>query len=145
MQLGDLLPRNDPRRSTSPNVRRTFSSAAFQVTSSPHAICLVAIVAGLAIRVWLAAAFQGDLNVDNAKVGLMAMHALRGRFYAFFWSQPQLGSLESIVIASIFAAFGVSDFTLALGLLPWLVVFSVALYFVTHDAAGRARTSRRWS
>jgi hypothetical protein len=84
----------------------------------------------------LAVAFQGALNVDNAKVGLMAMHALRGRFYAFFWGQPQLGSLESIVIAPVFAALGVSDFTLALGLLPWFVVFSVALYFVTKRCGG---------
>jgi hypothetical protein len=104
--------------------------------ASPPAICFAGILVGVAIRVWLAAAFQGALNVDSAKVGLMAMHALRGRFYAFFWGQPQLGSLESIVIASVFAAFGVSDFTLALGLLPWFVVFSVALYFITRRCGG---------
>jgi hypothetical protein len=117
-------------------VRRILSSSAFQVASSPPAVCFAAVLAGLAIRVWLAAAFQGALNVDNAKVGLMAMHALHGRFYAFFWGQPQLGSLESVVIAPVFAAFGVSDFTLALGLLPWFAVFSIALYYITKRCGG---------
>jgi hypothetical protein len=105
-------------------------------TAFAPAVCLAGVFVGLAIRVWLAAAFQGALNVDNAKVGLMAMHALHGRFYAFFWGQPQLGSLESVVIAPVFAALGVSDFTLALGLLPWFVVFSVALYFITRRCGG---------
>jgi hypothetical protein len=102
----------------------------------PHAILAVGLLAGLAVRLWLAAAYRGDVYVDNAKVGLMAMHALRGRFYAFFWGQPQLGSLESVVIAPVFAAFGVSDFTLGLGLLPWFVLFSIALYFVTRRCGG---------
>src|SRR5437868_1669433 len=97
------------------NVETTTRRDAHQSFRLSRAIFAVGLLAGLAVRLWLAAAYRGDVYVDNAKVGLMAMHALRGRFYAFFWGQPQLGSLESVVIAPIFAAFGVSDFTLGLG------------------------------
>jgi len=133
-----LLPSGDcPRSTYFRDIDSSMQSRSLKESiPSPLVICGAGVFVGLAIRVWLAAAFQGNLNVDNAKVGLMAMHALRGRFYAFFWGQPQLGSLESIVIAAVFGAFGVSDFTLALGLLPWFVVFSVALYFVTRRCGG---------
>src|SRR5439155_17896732 len=46
-----------------------------------------AIVAGVAIRVWLAFAAEGKSWTDSAIIALMAMHALRGRFYAFYWGQ----------------------------------------------------------
>jgi hypothetical protein len=101
-----------------------------------RAIVAALLLLGLAVRWWLACAYAGALYVDNAKVALMALHALRGRFYALFWGQPQLGSLESLVIAPIFAVFGMNDYTLALGLLPWFAVFSIALYAVTRRAAG---------
>jgi hypothetical protein len=95
-----------------------------------------AIAVGVAIRVWLAFAAEGKSWSDSAIIALMAMHELRGKFYPFYWGQSYMGSLESLGVAPFFALFGVSDVTLSMGLLPWYVLFAVALYLVTRRCGG---------
>ncbi|HSD11307.1 MAG TPA: discoidin domain-containing protein [Candidatus Binatia bacterium] len=97
---------------------------------------VAAIAAGVAIRIWLAFAAEGKSWSDSAIIALMAMHELRGKFYAFYWGQSYMGSLESLGVAPFFALFGVSDATLSMGLLPWYVLFAVALYLVTRRCGG---------
>jgi F5/8 type C domain-containing protein/dolichyl-phosphate-mannose-protein mannosyltransferase len=97
---------------------------------------VAAMAAGVAIRIWLAFAAEGKSWSDSAIIALMAMHALRGKFYAFYWGQSYMGSLESLGVAPFFALFGVSDVTLSMGLLPWYVLFAVALYLVTRRCGG---------
>ncbi|MET0152107.1 MAG: discoidin domain-containing protein [Candidatus Binatia bacterium] len=96
-----------------------------------------AIALGLAIRIALAFAADGKSWSDNAIIALMAMHALSGKFYPFYWGQTYMGSLEAVVVAPFFALFGVSDVTLSIGLLPWYVLFAVALHRVAARCAGR--------
>jgi F5/8 type C domain/Dolichyl-phosphate-mannose-protein mannosyltransferase len=95
-----------------------------------------AIAAGVAIRIWLAFAAEGKSWSDSAIIALMAMHELRGKFYAFYWGQSYMGSLESLGVVPFFALFGVSDVTLSMGLLPWYVFFAVFLYLVTRRCGG---------
>jgi hypothetical protein len=98
---------------------------------------LAAIAIGVAIRIALAFAADGKSWSDNAVIALMAMHALSGKFYPFYWGQTYMGSLEAIVVAPFFALFGVGDVTLSIGLLPWYVLFAVALQRIAHRCAGR--------
>jgi hypothetical protein len=98
---------------------------------------LAAITVGVAIRVALTFAADGKSWSDNAVIALMAMHALAGKLYPFYWGQTYMGSLEAIVVAPFFALFGVSDVTLSIGLLPWFVLFAVALQRVARRCAGR--------
>jgi hypothetical protein len=98
---------------------------------------LAAIAVGAAIRIALAFAADGKSWSDNAVIALMAMHALSGKFYPFYWGQTYMGSLEAIVVAPFFALFGVSDVTLSIGLLPWYVLFAVALQRLARHCAGR--------
>jgi hypothetical protein len=102
----------------------------------PYAIAATGIVLGIAIRIWVAAAAEGKSFSDNAVVALMAMHALRGKFYAFYWGQSYMGSLEPLVVAPFFGLFGVSDRVLSLGLLPWWVIFAAAVVLLTRRCAG---------
>ena len=97
---------------------------------------VVSIAAGVAIRIYLAFAAQGKSWSDSAIIALMAMHELRGKFYAFYWGQSYMGSIESLGVAPFFALFGVSDVSLSMGLLPWYVLFAVALYGVTRRCGG---------
>jgi hypothetical protein len=97
---------------------------------------VVSIAAGVAIRVYLAFAAQGKSWSDSAIIALMAMHELRGKFYAFYWGQSYMGSIESLGVAPFFALFGVSDVALSMGLLPWYVLFAIALYGVTRHCGG---------
>ncbi len=98
---------------------------------------VAAIVAGVAIRIALAFAADGKSWSDNAVIALMAMHALGGKFYPFYWGQTYMGSLVAVVVAPFFALFGVSDVTLSIGLLPWYVLFAIALHRLAARCAGR--------
>jgi hypothetical protein len=75
----------------------------------PYAIAASGIVLGVAIRLWVAAAAEGKSFSDNAVVALMAMHALRGKFYAFYWGQSYMGSLGSIVVSPFFALLAIAS------------------------------------
>jgi hypothetical protein len=94
------------------------------------------IAAGIAIRIALSFAAQGKHWSDSATIALMAMHSLRGKFYAFYWGQAYMGSLESLATVPFFALFGVSDVTLSMGLLPWYVLFAIALYLLVRRCGG---------
>ncbi len=94
------------------------------------------IACGVGIRIWLAFAAEGKSWSDSATIALMAMHEMRGKFYAFYWGQTYMGSLESLVIVPFFALFGVSDVTLSIGLLPWYVLFALALYLLVRRCGG---------
>jgi hypothetical protein len=95
-----------------------------------------AILVGIGIRVYVACGLDGKSWNDAAIVGLMAMHALKGKFSAFYWGQSYMGSIESLSIAPFFALFGVSDLALYLGLLPWYLVFAAAVYGITRRSGG---------
>ncbi|HSD10440.1 MAG TPA: glycosyltransferase family 39 protein [Candidatus Binatia bacterium] len=95
------------------------------------------LVVGILVRLYVAAALDGKAFNDTAIVGLMAMHELAGRFYAFYWGQSYMGSTESLSIAPFFALFGVNEFSLSIGLLPWFVLFTVAVYALTELCRGK--------
>ena len=103
-----------------------------------HAAALLGIAVGVGVRIYLAGAFVGHAYSDNAIVALEASHALRGHFYAFHWGQYYMGTLEALVIAPFFALFGDGEFVLSVGLIPWFVLFALALYALTARCAGRS-------
>jgi hypothetical protein len=47
-----------------------------------------------------------------------------------------MGSKESLSIAPFFALFGVNELSLSLGLLPWFVLFTIAIYGLTRLCGG---------
>ncbi len=94
------------------------------------------VVVGVAIRIALAFAADGKSWSDSAIIALMAMHALKGHFYTFYWGQDYMGSIESLAVAPFFALFGVSDPALSMGLLPWYVLFAAALYPLVRRCGG---------
>ncbi len=54
------------------------------------------------------------IDSDQAVIGLMGMHILKGEFPIYFWGEPYSGTLESFVAAVFFFLFGVSRLTLNL-------------------------------
>jgi hypothetical protein len=54
------------------------------------------------------------LDSDQAVIGLMGVHVLKGEFPAFFWSESYSGTPESLLAALLFFLLGVSRLTLAL-------------------------------
>ncbi|HEX8968788.1 MAG TPA: hypothetical protein VF937_12960 [Chloroflexota bacterium] len=75
------------------------------------------LLVGLALRLAVIASPLGEIDADEAVVGLMARHiAFLGERPVFYWGQPYLGSLEAFSAAPIFGVFDSS--TLALKLVP---------------------------
>jgi hypothetical protein len=93
---------------------------------------------GVALRLYVAAAAEGKSFSDNAVVALMAMHALRGKLYAFYWGQSYMGSLEAVVVAPFFALFGVGDLALSAGLLPWYLAYAASSRARSRSSSARS-------
>jgi hypothetical protein len=82
----------------------------------PFAIGLaVALLVGLVLRLAVIASPLGELDGDEAVVGLMARHiAFLGDRPVFYYGQPYLGSLEAFSAAPLFRLFGSSTWLLKL-------------------------------
>src|SRR5919204_6281688 len=82
-----------------------------------HLGLLALLLVGLALRLAIVASPLGEIDGDEAVVGLMARHiAFLGERPVFFWGQPYLGSLEAFSAAPLFRVFDSSS--LALKLVP---------------------------
>src|SRR5438105_15072991 len=78
---------------------------------------IVALLVGLALRLAVIASPLGEIDGDEAVVGLMARHiAFVGERPVFYWGQPYLGSLEAFTAAPLFRLF--DSTTLLLKLVP---------------------------
>src|SRR5438067_5439978 len=101
----------------------------------PFAVGLgVALFAGLALRLAVIASPLGELDGDEAVVGLMARHiAFLGDRPVFYYGQPYLGSLEAFSSAPLFRLFDSS--TVLLKLVP--TVFSLGFLAVSAGLARR--------
>src|SRR5579859_6114213 len=77
----------------------------------------IAVALGLALRLAVIGSPLGEIDGDEAIVGLMARHiAFLGEFPVFYWGQPYLGSLEAFSAAPLFRLF--DSGTLLLKLVP---------------------------
>jgi hypothetical protein len=77
------------------------------------------LLVGLGLRLAIIASPLGEIDGDEAVVGLMARHiAFLGERPVFYWGQPYLGSLEAFSAAPLFKVFNSS--TALLKLLPSL-------------------------
>ena len=75
----------------------------------------VLLLVGLAARLAVIGSQLGEIDGDEAVVGLMARHiAFLGERPVFYWGQPYLGSLEAFSAAPLFRLFDSSTFLLKL-------------------------------
>src|SRR5215207_8644283 len=100
-----------------------------------YGVWLTALVLlGLAFRLAILASPLGELDGDEAVVGLMARHiAYSGERPAFYYGQPYLGSLEAFSAAPLFAV--TSSSTQLLKLVPTL--YSLGFLVLTTMLARR--------
>jgi uncharacterized membrane protein len=72
-------------------------------------------------------------NSDEGNMGLLALHvAFQGDHPTFFYGSPFMGPLEGYIAAPLFRIFGVSLFTLRIGLLPLFAAFLICMYYLTR-------------
>lgn len=85
---------------------------------------LVVLAAGIALRWWILGTPLGTADLDEATVGLQARRFLDGDVEAFFPNQAYGGTLETLLIAAVFAVVGSS--TLALKIVPMALALVAA-------------------
>ena len=98
---------------------------------------LGAVGLGLVVRLGVLASPMGELDADEAVVGLMARHiAFDGELPVFYYGQAYLGSLEAFTAAPLFLAFGSSAQLLKLVPLAYSLGFLVLSALVARRVFG---------
>lgn len=91
------------------------------------------IMLAAVLRIWLVALGPPRMDSDEGTMGLMALHiAYHGEHPVFFYGQSYMGALEAYLAAGMFRLFGVSDFTLRLGLILLAALFQVVTYLLVR-------------
>ncbi|HUV14546.1 MAG TPA: hypothetical protein VMY18_12950, partial [Acidobacteriota bacterium] len=91
----------------------------------------------LATRFFLLARFFPTLiESDEAVVGLMARHILKGELPIFYWGQSYMGAFEAYLTAGMFALFGASALVLKLTVLGLFLVFLVVHFKLAAEVSG---------
>ncbi len=118
-----------PRYPTEESAQTGSSHARLWVSREVLALAAI-LLAGLALRLWLLAHGTPTLDSDEATVGLMGLHLLRGEWTPFYWGQAYMGSLEAVLVAPFLWLLGPTP--LALRLAPLLVGlgFIVTVYLL---------------
>ena len=103
----------------------------------PHAALLAVLLLALGLRWLLLLGPHGEMEADEAIVGLMGLHILQGERPAFYYMQPYMGSLEAYLAAGSFALLGSSPLTLKLVPLLASVAFVGLIYATGVRIGGR--------
>lgn len=95
---------------------------------------MLAIVAAATIARFLLIYFNWPVtNSDEGNMGILALHvAFQGDHPTFFYGMPYMAPLEGYIAAPLFRIFGVSLFTLRVGLLPLFAAFLICMYYLTR-------------
>lgn len=70
------------------------------------------LLLAVTLRVWLVLRSGGNVDGDEALVGIQAERILHGELPVYFYGQPYMGSLEAYLVALIFALAGPSAWAL---------------------------------
>lgn len=107
--------------------------AGISIRSKNIAWAVGIITVAVILRLALIAQSWPLLDSDEGTMGLMAMHiAYRGEFPIFFYDQAYMGAAEAYLGAFFFHLFGVSTFSLRLGLIVIYIIFMIAMYALTR-------------
>ncbi len=95
---------------------------------------MFAIVAAATLARFLLIYFNWPVtNSDEGIMGLLALHvAFHGDHPTFYYGQTYMAPLEGYIAAPLFRIFGVSLFTLRLGLVPLFAAFLISMYYLTR-------------
>jgi len=100
-----------------------------KMTQNIYAIVIIS--AALLLRCFLAWNNWPLLNSDEGTMGIMAIHILHGERPIFFYGQNYMGTGEAYIGALLFQFFGISVFTLRLGLILLFTLFLGCMYVLT--------------
>jgi hypothetical protein len=110
---------------------KRISTTKLKLDSYTLAAAVIIIIAAM-LRVTLVALGWPPLDSDEGTMGIMGLHiAFHGEWPIFFYGQGYMGTFEAYLAAIMFRLFGVSTFTLLLGLILMYTLFLTVMYRLT--------------
>jgi hypothetical protein len=108
------------------NVAKYFKIGPYGIVAS------IIIVLSLLFRVIMVALHYPEANSDEGSMGIEALHiAFQGQHPIYLYGQDYMGVLEAYIAAPFFHLFGVSVFTLRIGMLIMYTLFMIAIYWLS--------------
>lgn len=100
----------------------------------PSGLAALGIIGfAVALRLFLTSIYLPTTGTDEGTMGIEAMHiAFRGEHPIFFYGQYYMGTIEAYLGAVFFHLFGVSIFSLRLGMILLYTLFLLSLYALTR-------------
>lgn len=98
-------------------------------------IGLIGVLAAI-YRIAILATGAIQFNADEAVVGLMARHILRGEVPVFFWGQAYMGSLDAILVAAGFSVFGSQVWVIRMVQVLLYLAFLISAIVVAQRISG---------
>ena len=93
---------------------------------------LLIIGVAVLLRILLIAQGWPGMSSDEGTMGLEAMHiAYRGELPIYFYGQSYMGTIEAYLAAGMYHLFGVSSFSLRLGMVFLFALFLLVMYLLT--------------
>src|SRR6185437_12410639 len=98
----------------------------------PYGVAAGTIIAwAVILRLLLLMLNYPEVNSDEGTMGIEAIHiAFQGQHPIYLYGQNYMGVLEAYLAAPFFHLFGVSTFTLRLGMLIMFTLFMLAMYWL---------------
>ncbi|HXX77650.1 MAG TPA: hypothetical protein VEI53_04105, partial [Ktedonobacteraceae bacterium] len=95
-------------------------------------LAILIIAFATLLRISLIALGWPHTNADEGTMGIMAMHILyKGEHPIFYYGQHYMGTLEAYLGSAFFYFFGISVFSLRLGLVLFFALFLANMYLLT--------------
>src|SRR5215469_9517128 len=95
-------------------------------------ICMIAVItAACSLHVMLIWLHWPITNSDESWMDLIALHIMKnGELPIFFYGQGYMGTIQAYIGAMLFHLFGISAFTVRLGLVLLFMLFLVCTYYL---------------
>src|SRR5579884_3665429 len=114
-------------------MRNRIRNLSKYVRMGPYGIAASVIIAlSVIFRTILVLFYFPETNSDEGKMGIAGMHiAFQGQHPIYHYGQDYLGVLEAYIAAPFFRLFGVSIFTLRIGMIIMFALFMIVMYWLT--------------
>jgi hypothetical protein len=118
-------------------IQNLKKKAVAKIAGNSLFLCYI-LFAALGLRLLMLLTCLNTVNADQAVLGLMGMHILKGKLFIYFWENKYCGAFISYLAAFNFKLFGASVLSFKLATFPWVILSVVYGYKLAAAIYGRA-------
>lgn len=106
------------------------------MSPAQRAALAVILLVALVLKVLALMHTGPDIDADEAMIGIMAEGMLQGVFTIFYWGQPYMAPLESLVLAPLVALLGPNPWVIKALALAFFMVWMVSTWALGRRTVG---------